>query len=165
MWLEVKATITVIAIFIISLALSITGNIIVSIITIMGIVTMLFGDMLIGWKIVSTDAINVLDPNGPNERIVDLHLIGGGRRILKGKKGARGKIEFVFHKKEASVIDNGDYPIHFPNGNQGVIAHEKYDKNVNLYEVQFLNEASKDLEANDVKEMRDAVISRRKTYE
>lgn len=122
---------------------------------------MIFGDILIGWKIVNTDAVNILDPNGPNERTVDLHLIGGGRRILKGKKGKLGIIEFVYRGEEADVIDDGTYPIRYPNGNTGVIAHESYDKNVNLYKVKFLERASKELKADDVKAMRKEILTKR----
>jgi len=153
MWLEVKATITIIGCFIFAISLGLTGNLIVCIFGLMGMGTIIFGDFLIGWKLISTDAINILDPNGPNERTVDLHLIGGGRRIIKGKKGHFGKIEFVYLKEEASIIDDGKYPIRFPNGNSGIVAHETYDKNVNMYELQFLEQASKDLGTDDMKEM------------
>lgn len=161
MWMEVKATITVIACAIIGLTLAMTGNIIVSILAIMGIGTMIFGDVLIGWKLKSTDAINILDPNGPNERTVDLHLIGGGRRFIKGKKGKLGIIEFVYRGVEADVIDDGTYPIRFPNGNQGVVAHESYDKNVNMYKIKFLEKAAEELKVDDIKEMRKEILKLR----
>jgi len=161
MWLEVKATITVVSIFIIAVALAFTGNLIIIIFAFMGIGTMIFGDVLIGWKLISTDAINILDPNGPDERTVDLHLKGGGRRIIKGKKSALGKIEFVYVGKEASIMDDGKYPIRFPNGNSGVIAHESYDKNVNMIEVSFIEKAKKDLKVDNIKEMRNKILGRR----
>lgn len=158
MWLEVKATVTIIGCSIIGITLALTGNIIVSILAIMGIGTVIFGDALIGWKIVNTDAINILDPNGPNERTIDLHLIGGGRRILKGKKGKLGLIEFVYRRGEASVIDTGSYPIRFSNGNTGVIAHESYDKNIDMYRIKFLEIASRELKAENVKDMRKKIL-------
>ena len=161
MWLEVKAVITVMACFIIGVTFALSGSLILVILAMMGMGTMIFGDFLIGWKLISTDAIYILDPNGPNERTVDLHLIGGGRRFIKGKKTPLGKIEFVFQGKEASVIDTGVYPIRFPNGNQGVVAHESYDKDVSMAKIKFLEKASKELGVDDIKEMRKKILSRR----
>lgn len=162
MWLEVKATITVVGCFILFIAMFLANNIIIIILGLMGIMTMIFGDIILGWKMISTDAVNLLDPNGPGERTVDLHLIGGGRRILKGKKGLLGKIEFVFAGTEASVIDDGRHPIRFANGNAGVIAHESYDKNINMNEVKFLEKASKDLNEKNIIGMRKKILERRK---
>ena len=58
----------------------------------MAISTIVFGEVLFGYKLNSTDAINLLEPNGAGETTVDLFLIGGGRRIKRGKRTAHGKI-------------------------------------------------------------------------
>jgi len=161
MWLEVKAAITLIGCAIIGICLGLTGNLIIAVIALMGIGTIIFGDVLIGWKIVSTQAILALDPNAPGERTIDLFLIGGGRQLAKGKKGMEGKIEFLYNKQPATVIDTGKYPTHWPNGNLGVVAHETYDKTIDLYELEALNLSSQELEADDIKGMREMIMDKR----
>lgn len=170
MWLKVKAVLTGVGCFFIMMMGVIPGFlnfdparyvIFTIFLGLMSISTVVFGDILLGWKINSTDAVNLLEPNGLGEVTVDLNLIGGGRRILRGKKRDHGKIEFVFNNLEASVFDDGSNTIRFPNGNSGVVAHETYDKNVNFYKLHFLNEASKDLGADDIKDMHRRIIEKR----
>ena len=153
MWMEVKALFTVAGCFIFGILIAFTGNLIFALLGIVAMFTLIAGDIMIGLKLISTDAINLLDPNKPGERTVDLHLIGGGRRIIKGKKGALGKIEFVYQKKKTSVIDDGSYPIRFSNGNQGVVAHESYDKNINLYKDELLKKLFNEHKVDNVKDL------------
>ena len=153
MWLEIKAVITVIGCFVFAIILGLSGNLVFVILGIIGMSTMIFGDLLFGWKTVSTDAIHLIDPTGPGEKIIDLYLIGGGRRFIKGTKGPLGKYEFVYQKHKASVIDDGRYPIRFPNGNPGVVAHESYDKNIDFYKAKLLEELFEIHNVDNIKDL------------
>lgn len=157
MWLEIKAAFTltacVITMLVMWFAASVTQNIIFIIVGIIPVMIAVAGDIVIGWKIINTDAINFLDPNGLGERTVILHLIGSGLRVLKGKKEALGKIDFVYRKKKASIIDDGSYPVRLPNGNAGVVAHESYDRNVDLYKAELLKKLFTVHRVDNIKEL------------
>lgn len=162
MWLEIKAVITIISCVIIALIVGITGNIVLAMMALVAIIVMISGDITIGWKIINTDAINLLDPNRPGERTVFLHLIGGGLRVLRGKKVPRGKIEFLIKKIKASVIDEGTYPVRTVNGNSGVVAHESYDKNINYYKSEALKTLFKTYNVDNVKDLYPLLIQAEK---
>ena len=153
MWLEVKAVISIISIFIIAIICALSGNLIFVFLALMSIFTMLFGDIILGWKIVSTDAIHKLDPIGLDEKIIELHLNGGGVKLFKAKKGPLGKLLFTWKKQKASIIDDGSYTLSYPNGNQAVIGHESYDKNINFYEAELLKRLFKDNNVDNVKDL------------
>jgi hypothetical protein len=153
MWLEIKACITIIACFIFAIIVGLANNLVFSLLCIMGISTMLFGDMLMGYKIVKTDAIHKLDPCDTNEKIIELHLLGGGVRLLKAKKAPLGKWEFIFNKKKVSVLDDGGYPFSYPNGNKAILAHESFDRNINLFIAKYLEEAFKEHKVNNTHDL------------
>jgi len=153
MWLEVKATVTIIGCFIITIIVALSGNLIFGLLCSMAIATFLFGDILIGWKIVSTDAIHLIDPTGSGEKIIDLHLIGGGRRFIKATKGALGKWEFVYHRKKCSIIDDGKYPTRLPCNNPCIVAHESRDRALNYKRAKMLEQLFIKHNVSDVKRL------------
>jgi len=161
MWLEIKGAFTgaacIITMLVMWFATSVTQNLIFLIVAIVPVMIMIAGDIIIGWKAISTDAINLLDPNGLGERTILLHLIGSGFRVLKGKKAPLGKIEFVYGKKKASIIDDGSYPVRLPNGNAGVVAHESYDRNVDLYKAELLKKMFIAHKVDNIKELYNSI--------
>ena len=71
------------------------------------------------------------------------------------RKRPLGKREFVYYSNlqrtmsEASVINDGSYPVRTINGNPGFVAHESYDMNVDLYKAKALEKC----EGDDIKEI------------
>lgn len=153
MWLEIKAMFTLFGLVFLSIIVALTGNLMFLMLCIVFVMVIIVGDLVLGWKIINTDAINLLDPNGLGERTIILHLIGGGVRVIKGNKGALGKIDFLYRKKKASVIDDGSYPVRFPNGNAGVVAHESYDRNIDYYKTELLKKLFVKFDVDNVKEL------------
>jgi len=153
MWLEVKAGITIIGCFIFAIIIGLSGNMVFMILGIMGIATMLFGDMLIGYKLVNTDAINYIDPVGPDQILIDLHLVGGGKRCLKARKGPKGTWQFTYHKHKATVIDDGNRVYRLTNGNPILCCHESYDHNVDPVQSKYLEQEFKTFKTGDVRHL------------
>ncbi len=153
MWLEVKATVTIIGCFIITIIIALSGNLIFALLCSMAIATFIFGDLLFGWKVVSTDAVHLIDPTGAGEKIIDLHLIGGGRRFIKATKSALGKWEFVYHKRKCSIIDDGKYPTRLSNGNPCVVAHESRDRALNYKHAKLLEKLFEKHNVTNIKDL------------
>jgi len=153
MWLEVKAGVTIIGCFIFAIIIGLTGNLVFTLLGVMGIGTMIFGDILIGWKLLKTDALCLLDPVGQDQVILDLHLIGGGKRFIKAKKGPKGTWLFVFHKKKAAIINKGHGAYRLPNGNPVIDAHEDYDMSIDPMECVFLEDAFRECKVDDSKKL------------
>jgi len=65
------------------------------------------------------------------------------------KKAPLGKREFIYHKKEASVINNGDDNFHTRSGTPGFFMVEGYDQNINVHNAKAMSE----FEGRDVKEI------------
>lgn len=137
MWLEIKAATTIIAAFIFAIIMGLSGNFIFVILTIMGLATHLFGDLLLGYKLVQTDAIQLLDPVGPNEKLAFLHLISGRLRILKSTKGPQGTWRFMYNKHKVSIIEKGRGTYRTTNGNPLFHCHEAYDKTIDPVETKY----------------------------
>jgi len=151
MWTELKIGVTLMGGLLIGVGF-LFGGLPSLIIAIMGVGTIMFGDMLIAWKIKNSDASKLIEPNNPGEVVMILHLIGGNIRFVKGKQKSNGKIEFVYQRKECSIYNKGKYTKRLPNGNTCVLAHESYDQTVDPAEVKFLEEASSECDdAKDVK--------------
>jgi len=152
MWIELKVGVTLMGGLLIGVGF-LFGGMPALVIAIMGLGTIMFGDMLLGWKIKNTDASKLIEPNNPGEVVINLHLIGGNQRFLKGRQRPNGKIEFVYQNKECSIINTGKYTKRLPNGNSCVLAHESYDKTIDARHVKFLEKAGR--ECDDAKDIKD----------
>ena len=141
MWTEVKIIITGIGVILLCIVLAFTlaatDSLILSFLMVAAIGLIVFSDILIGWRIHATDAKYLLDAPPPGMSVHPVFTLTGLMRFKWAKKKPHGKREFVFNGEEASVIDNGDYPIHLLNGGQGCIVHEKDDENINLVEAKY----------------------------
>jgi len=153
MWLEIKAVFTIIGAFIISLSLFTDEIIIGFMVFFLGLVVIMMGDIIIGWKIVYSDAVNLIDPVAPGEKIAFVINVGGGVRFLKGKEGLLGKLEFMLKKNKAGIIDDGKAPFRTPNGNPMIMGHVLFDKNINPVKAKYLEEAFEEDNSRDVKEL------------
>lgn len=150
MWMEAKATLTVIGIIFVAIVLSqiILLNMLFGFLLIVSIGLFVFGDFLIGYQI-SRNHVNVLiDPISAGYELCVYLDFSGNIDFLKVKKGPLGKREFVKYKKEASIINNGDAQLRFINGNHGFLGHENYSRNVNIEKAEALDK----LPGDDIKE-------------
>lgn len=154
MWKEMKALFTGFGLLIIGIGFGFIllhyHSFEILIIGMIGTTTILMGDMVFFWKLGDTDADAILEPNGPGEKTIDLHLIGGGRRFIRGKKGPLGTYVFMFHGKKAGVVDTGSYPTTLPSGNSCIVAHESYDMNLNYYKAKALEILFSKYNVNDI---------------
>lgn len=157
MWLEVKVLLSVISMIFIGIVLSqiLFLNLILGFLLIMSIGLIFMGDLLIGWQITRNHLKPLMDPIPVSKELCVLHTIGGLMDFIVTRKGPMGKREFSYYNREnraiseASVINDGSYPIRTINGNTGFIAHESYDMNVDLREAKALEQC----EGDDIKEI------------
>ena len=153
MWMEAKTLLSAIGIIFIAIVLSqiILYDMLLGFLLVMSIGLVVFSDILIGYQI-NRNHVNVLmDPMPSGYELCVLFDFGGNIDFLKVKKGPLGTREFVKYKKEANIINNGDYQIRCINGNHGFIGHEDYGQNVNLFKAEALDK----LPGDDIKEIVD----------
>lgn len=99
----------------------------------------IFGDILLGIKIMNTKAHYWFDPlpQGTHELCI-LKTLSGLVEIMPVEKGVKGIRYGVLHKKKIGILNEGTEQIHTRNGNLGFFAHENYDKNIKLSECKAL---------------------------
>jgi hypothetical protein len=157
MWLEIKAVMTVIGITIIFVAFGAASDSIIGLVLcMMGIGTIIFGDIIIGWRITSTKLKIKLDPTPPGYEQMNLYELNGKEHFINTRKGPEGIRKFVFNGLDCTVINDGTSQFVSSNGNRGFIAHESYDRNINLKIAKALEQISTKLKLNssaDVKEI------------
>ena len=153
MWLEAKLLLSIIAFVFIAIVLGniILLNFMLGFLLLMGIGLMVMGDMLIGYQIKHNHVDILIDPCPPDQEVCVLFDFSGNLDFIRAKKGPLGVRQFVKYKKEASIINNGDYQVRCINGNRGFVGHESYDKNVNLYKAEALDK----LEGDNIEEIMD----------
>jgi len=151
MWLEVKAMFSVIAIIFAAIVLSqiIMLNMLLGFLLIVTIGMIVIGDLFIGHKITSNHLDVLMNPVKADEEICILFTLSGMVDFVKTRKGPLGTRQFVYHKKEATIINDGSYPIRFVGGQRGFVGHENFDRNVDLYKAEALSKTP----GNDVKEI------------
>lgn len=155
MWMEVKVVISGIGLIFIGIVLSqiILVNMFLGFLLFMSIGMIVFSDIIIGWRISSTNARYVIDKPPPGKIVIPLFTITGLLDFVWANKRPHGKREFVYNKQEASLIDRGDYPIHMLNGGHGCIGHENSDENLNMFHVKYAEELTKDTGTDNLKEI------------
>jgi hypothetical protein len=153
--MEVKVMFTLISCAMTAIVLSqiILVNSLLGFLLIMGIGMYIFGDIVIGYMITKTHATYVIDKPPQGYTVNPIFTITGLLDFVWAQKKPYGKREFVYNKQEASVIDKGDYPIHMLNGGHGCVIHESCDENINMYEVKYAEDVSKELGTDNLKEM------------
>lgn len=153
MWMEAKAMFTVIGIVFISIVLSqvLFVNLLFGFLLIAAIGVIVVGDILIGVK--TSDYKALYDPTPRGWEPMELQLLDGRVFFMNTKKGAYGKRSFRINNEDASVANDGVGSFTLPNGNRGFRAHENYDGNINPLRAKALEQTSKELGAEDVKEM------------
>lgn len=151
MWLEAKAVFTLIAAVMILIVaiLEMSVNMFLSLLLIMGLTFIMLGDMLIGIKITKNHLQPLIDPLIPNEELCVFVDFAGNLDFIRTVKGPENTRRFVKYKRNATIINDGDFPLRTINGNRGFIGHENYDHNVNLEEAEALDET----EGEDIKEI------------
>ena len=132
MYLEVKALFSSVAMIFIAIVLMyiMMQDIFLAFLLLAAIFLVLMGDMLIGYKIVTSDAKPLMDPTPKGKELMELQQIDGRVRFMNTTKGAHGKRSFRINGEDASVINDGESPIRMPGGNQAFRAHECFDMNI-----------------------------------
>lgn len=158
MWVEAKAVVTVIGCIIISIVMLLMLFFIPDteffvMLLFMGMGFYIFGDILILSKTSKWWVRPWFEPCGSDREVGVVLTIAGGVAAIFTTKKPHGKREFVFHRQEASVINNGDYSLHTPNGNSAFLMHEDHDENLNVSEVQYAKEIKDELGTDDIKEV------------
>ena len=148
MWLEAKIVISIFVVACIAIVMTsfmlIPEYFLLTFLCIVAIGLTIFGDLLIGYQIKHNHVDVLMDPIPSNQEVCALFDFSGNLDFVRCKKGPLGVREFVKYKKEASIINTGDYQIKCINGNHGFIGHESYDKNVNMYKAEALDKLKGD---------------------
>ena len=147
--MEAKATISGISIVMVCIVMGfiIFTNFLLGFLLIMSIGLMIFGDILIGMKIV--DFKPLFEPTPRNLELMELELLNGRMVFFNTTKGAYGKRSFRIHNEDATVINDGKSNFTLPNGNRGFRALENFDRNVDPH----LAKALQQMEGADIKEI------------
>ena len=156
MWMEIKAVITVVSCIFLAVVLAFlirTGNMFLLVMGFFSMGLMIFGDIILGYMITVTNAKKIIDKPPQGWTTGAIFTLTGMLDFVWARKGPHGKREFVFNKEEASVIDRGDYPIHFRNGAVGFVAHESCDENLNMFKVKYAETLGKELGTNELMEI------------
>ena len=157
MLMEIKAVMTVISIIFIAIVISqivmVEGGLLLAVILFMAIGVHVFGDFIMGYFITRTHANRYMEKPPSNKEVTLLFTLTGLVDFVWTDKKPHGKREFSYNKKEASFINKGDAPIHLLSGATGCISHEDSDENLNMREVKYAEEISKDLGTDDIREV------------
>jgi len=151
LYLEVKALFSSVAMIFIGIVLMyvLVQDIFLAFLLLASIFMVLIGDMLIGYKIVTSDMKPVMDPTPKGKELMELQQIDGRIRFINTTKGAHGKRSFRINNEDASVINDGEAPIRMPGGNQAFRAHECFDMNIDPKRAKALQQ----MEGDDIKEI------------
>lgn len=152
MYLEIKAVISTLGIIVIFFVISqiLFVNVLLGFLLIAGVGAFIFGDILLGIKIINTNSQYWFDPLPQGEQeLCIIKTLSGLVDLLPVTKGVKGVRYGVLHKKKIAILNEGTDQIHTRNGNLGFIAHENHDKNIVLTECKALET----LEGDDIKEI------------
>jgi|GEM_PF-5002920 len=152
MYLEIKAVISGIGFILVCMVISqiLFLNMLLGFLLFAGAFCFIFGDILLGIKIIHTNAQYWFDPlpQGTHELCI-LKTLSGLVDLIPVVKGVKGIRYGVLHKKKIAILNEGTDQFHTRNGNLGFFAHENYDKNIKLKECKALES----LEGDDIKEI------------
>lgn len=150
MYLEIKSLLTVVAIIFISIVLSQLPLLsIFAWLLIAAIFLIIFSDVLIGYRIVISDARPIIEPTPAGKELMELQLLDGTVRFINTVKGPYGQRKFRIHDQDASVINTGKGMGRLPNGNVFFRAHESYDQSIDPFKCKYLE----GFEEKDIKEI------------
>jgi len=109
----------------------------------------LIGNMVIGYKITSSDLKPIMDPTPKGKELMEWQQIDGRVRFINTTKGALGKRSWRSNGEDASVFNDGKTNFKLPNGNTGFRAHENFDRNIDPKKAKALQ----NMEGDDIKEI------------
>lgn len=153
MWMEAKAMFSVIAIIFIAIVTSqiLLVNFLFGFLLLASIGSIVIGDMLIGIK--TSDCKPMYDPTPRGWELMELQMLDGKTVFMNTRKGPHGKRSFRINNEDATVINDGIGMFTLNNGNRGFRAHENYDGSINPFRAKAMEQISKNVGAEDVKEM------------
>lgn len=151
MWLEAKILLSIISMIFLAIVISqiLFLNMLLGMLLFFTFGLIIMGDILIGYQIKHNHVDVLIDPLPAHQELCVLFDFSGNLDFIRTTKAPEGKREFVKYRKEASIINNGDYQIKTINGNRGFVGHESYDQSVNLYKAEALDK----LPGDDIKEI------------
>jgi len=155
MYREIKVFFSMFAMIFIAIVLSqiLFFNFFLSFILIMSIAMIVLGDIIICYRITKTKAHMWMEtPPIGKEFGVILSATGLIDPIWADKK-PEGKREFIYNTQEASIINNGRYPIHNRAGGHGFLCAEAHDENIDLNEAYASMQYKKVFGTDDIKEI------------
>lgn len=149
MWLEIKSIITGISIIFIAIVISqiLLINTLLGFLLFAAIFLMIFGDLILGMKIV--DFKPIFEPTPRGWELMELELLNGRVVYINTQKGPYGKRSFRIHKEDATVINDGKSNFTLSNGNRGFRAHENFDRNID----PTMAKALQQMEGGDIREI------------
>jgi len=155
MWFEVKILVTGVGLGFIAIVISqiLLINLILSFLLFMGIAIVLLSEIFFGVFYTRFRCKYWMDKAPPGFTTSIIFTLDNLVDLEWTRKGPHGKRELVYNGKEASYIDRGDYSVHLPNGSMGAICHEKSEKNINLYEVEYAEKLYEMFGTDNIKEM------------
>ena len=111
MWLEAKILISGIGVIFIAIVMSqiILFDMFQGFLLFMAIGLIVFSDIIIGYLITHNKVNLLIDPMKPNHELCVLLDFSGNLDFQAVRKGPLGTREFVKYKKEANIINQGDY--------------------------------------------------------
>jgi len=104
----------------------------------------LMGDMIVGYKITTSDLKPLMDPTPKGKELMEWQQIDGRVRFINTAKGALGKRSFRSNGEDASVFNDGKANFKLPNGNTGFRAHENFDRNIDPSRAKALQQMKGD---------------------
>lgn len=138
MYMEVKSIFSVVSMIFIGIVLSqiIFLNLVFGVLLFMSIFFIILGDLILGIRI--TPFRPIFEPTPPGKELTECQLIDGTVLFINTTKAPLGKREFVVHKKEASVINDGKGRFRLVNGNIGFRSHERFDRSIDPKRCKYL---------------------------
>lgn len=130
MYLVVKSLLTVVALVCMGIVIGhiILLDLFLGFLLIISMFLMIFGDVLIGYKVTPFKAL--FEPTPKGMEFTEFQQLDGRVRFINTMKGPQGKRSFRVNGHDASVINDGKAQIRVPGGNIGFRSHEMIDRNV-----------------------------------
>lgn len=142
MYLIVKSVLSAISMFLMAYVFMtvITIDIFLGFFLIISMFLLLFGDMIIGWKVTAFKPL--FEPTPKGKELMEIQLLDGKTHYINTTKGAQGLRSFRMNGHNADVINDGKAQFRVTGGNIGFRAHELIDRNVDPKRCKALEKMS-----------------------
>jgi len=119
--------------FLITFATGAPVPVIIKVFILVGIIFTLFGIIWINYLVSYNQLTPLINHIRADKELIWVHVTKDNLLTFKlAKTGVYGQTKGMMGSKKADVINKGDFPIRFINGNRGIITYEKMSHNINL---------------------------------